>query len=123
MVSVTPAKELRARVRRKGVASTTDDYKAGVLKAYIEQRIDEEKPNRVDAWLTFGAQRPATPPLGDIGDIDFERPPWPLQMTQARLYRDSGTGLSCSVRTPPRRTQYRRWCRSRIIWTWNSLAE
>jgi hypothetical protein len=42
VVAAIPAKELRAQVRRKGVASTTDDYKAEVLRAYIEQRIDQE---------------------------------------------------------------------------------
>jgi hypothetical protein len=42
VVAVIPAKELRAQVRRKGVASTTDDYKAEVLRAYIEKFIDEE---------------------------------------------------------------------------------
>lgn len=41
VVAVIPAKELRAQIRRKGVASTTDDYKAEVLRAYIEQRVNE----------------------------------------------------------------------------------
>ena len=42
VVAVLPAKELRAQVSRKGVASTTDAYKAEVLGSYIVQRIDGE---------------------------------------------------------------------------------
>jgi hypothetical protein len=42
VVAVIPANELRAQTRRKGVTSTTDKYKAEVLRTYIEKRIDEE---------------------------------------------------------------------------------
>lgn len=42
VVAVIPAKELRAQIRRKRVASTSDEFKAEVLRTYIEQRIDEE---------------------------------------------------------------------------------
>ena len=42
VVAVIPAKELRVQIRGKGVASTTDEYKAEVLRAYVEPRIDLE---------------------------------------------------------------------------------
>jgi len=63
VVAVIPAKELRPQIRRKGVASTTDAYKAHVLMPYIEQRIDEE-----DFWRV-GRRCRAGRPLGTPGGI------------------------------------------------------
>lgn len=34
-----PAKELRAQIRRKGIASQSDEYKSGLLADYIDQRV------------------------------------------------------------------------------------
>jgi hypothetical protein len=39
VVAVIPAKELRAQVRRKGVAAASDEYKACILRQYIESMV------------------------------------------------------------------------------------
>jgi hypothetical protein len=47
IVAVVPAKELRAQVRRKGVASASEEYKALILKRYIDSMLAQP---RSPAW-------------------------------------------------------------------------
>lgn len=42
IVGIIPAKELRAPIRRKGVAASSDEYKAAVLKHEISDRFAAE---------------------------------------------------------------------------------
>ena len=39
IVATVPAKELRARVRQRGVAATSDRYKGQILKRAIDERL------------------------------------------------------------------------------------
>lgn len=39
IVGIIPAKELRARIRRRGIAGTSDEYKADILRRFIEQWV------------------------------------------------------------------------------------
>jgi hypothetical protein len=41
VVGVFPAKDLRAVIRRKGVAATAEDYKAALLKREISDQLRE----------------------------------------------------------------------------------
>ncbi|MEW6364929.1 MAG: hypothetical protein AB1714_09850 [Acidobacteriota bacterium] len=43
LVAEIPAQELRAVVRRKGVAATSDDYKSHLLERHIEQRLTSSR--------------------------------------------------------------------------------
>ena len=44
IVGVLPAKDLRAVIRRKGVAATEEGYKAALLKREIRDRLGERRP-------------------------------------------------------------------------------
>jgi hypothetical protein len=41
ITAILPAKELRALIRMKGVAASSDEYKALLLKRKIQERLDE----------------------------------------------------------------------------------
>jgi hypothetical protein len=43
LVAAIPAKELRAQVRRKGIISSSPTHKAEVLRAYIQDRLSDER--------------------------------------------------------------------------------
>lgn len=45
VVATIPAKELRTHVRRKGMVSTSDDYKASVLKKALADWIANWRPS------------------------------------------------------------------------------
>jgi len=46
ITTILPAKELRAVIRVKGVASAGDEYKAALLKRRIQERLDEAARER-----------------------------------------------------------------------------
>lgn len=45
IVASFPAKELRAQIRRGGIQSMSEDYKAVILENYIEERLAAESNN------------------------------------------------------------------------------
>ena len=49
IAAIIPAKDLRARIRQKGVAGTSDKYKPDILRALIEQWIAERVRHHLDA--------------------------------------------------------------------------
>lgn len=48
LIAEIPAKELRAQVRRKGVVSRGDEYKATILERYLKETIDGGLPQDLD---------------------------------------------------------------------------
>lgn len=59
ITSVLPAKELRALVRVKGVAASSDEHKALLLKRKIQERLDEPQSRAVGEARGSTASRAA----------------------------------------------------------------